>query len=162
MAQEGERGALLRRREAVPDLWAQLEHIQQVGRDRCGLDVAWVSGARQVVALRPGGRDSGEVLRQRAQVVEVWERHAEPHASEPGRHDLDEPIRSGVRQRLEQHTVDRAEDGRVGADAKREREHGNGREAGALGEGADGVTEILEQSVHTFLYRAWGLGLGAW
>src|SRR5438876_1113001 len=154
MAQEGERGSLLRRREAVPDLWAQLEHIQQVGRDRCGLDFARVSGARQVVALRPDGRDSGEVLRQRAQVVEVRERHAEPHASEPGEHDLDEPVRSGVRQRLEQHGVDRAEDGRVGTGAEREGEHSDQREAGALGEGADGVAQVLEERVHHSYLRA--------
>src|SRR6266571_1728621 len=154
MAQEGERGSLLRRREAVPDLWAQLEHIQQVGRDRCGLDVARVSGARQVVALRPDGRDAGEVLPQRAQVVEFRERHAEPHASEPGEHDLDEPVRSGVRQRLEQHGVDCAEDGRVGTDAEREGEHSDQREAGALGEGADGVAQILEERVHHSYLKA--------
>src|SRR2546422_2910712 len=49
-------------------------------------------------------------------------------------HDLDEPVRSRVRQRLEQHGVDRAKDGRVGADAERERRHGHGGEAGGLGE----------------------------
>src|SRR2546430_897970 len=154
MAQEGERGALLGRREAVAELGVHVEHIEQVRRDRRGLDVARVSGARQVVALRLDGRASGKVLRERAQVVEVRKGHAEVHAPEPGRHDLDEPVRSGVRQRLEQHGVDRAEDGGIGADAEREREHGDEREAGASREGADRVPEILEQGVHHSYLRA--------
>src|SRR5205823_11639553 len=149
VAQQRERVALLGGHEAVAELGVHVEHIEQVRRDRGGLDFARVAGARQVVTLRPDGRDAGEVLRQRAQVVEVRERHAKPHAAESGGHDLDEPIRSGVWQRLEQYGVDRAEDGRVGADAEREREHGHEREAGALGEHADGVAEVVRSEEHT-------------
>src|SRR3989449_1926305 len=154
MAQEGERGALLGGREAVAELGVHVEHIEQVRRDRAGLDFARVSCARQVVTLRPDGRDAGEVLRQRPQVVEVREGHANPHSPEPGGHDLDQPVRSRVRQRPEQNAVDRAEDGRVRADAEGEREHGDEREAGAFGERAGGVTEILEQRVHHSYLKA--------
>ena len=80
--------------------------------------------------------------------MEVRKGHAEVHAPEPGRHDLDESLRSGVRQRFEQQGVDRAEDGGVGPDAEREREHCHRGEGGALGEGADGVTHVLKESVH--------------
>src|SRR5439155_24578768 len=80
--------------------------------------------------------------------------HAEPNASEPGEHDLDEPVRSRIGQRLEQHGVDRAEDGGIGADAEREREHGDEREGGAFGERADGEAEVLEEGVHHSVRRA--------
>src|SRR5207244_11664740 len=44
-----------------------------------------------------------------------------------------------------------AEDGRVGADAERKREHCHRGEGGALGEGADGVAEVLEHGIHLAL-----------
>ena len=72
VAQERERRAVVRGREAVADLGAQLEHVEQVRRNRGGLDFARIPRAREVVALRGGGRDSREVLRQPAQVVKVW------------------------------------------------------------------------------------------
>ena len=41
-----------------------------------------------------------------------------------------QPFGVAERQRLEQHAVDDAEDRAVGADAERERDHGDQREAG--------------------------------
>ena len=56
--------------------------------------------------------------------------------------DRDEAIGLSIRERLEQHGVDDAEDRRVGTDAETERQDDDGREAWALEEPADGVSEI--------------------
>ena len=45
---------------------------------------------------------------------------------------------------LSKRGVDEAEDGGVGADAERQREHGDGREPGALGQHAQAVAQILK------------------
>src|SRR5690242_1342867 len=153
VAQEGERRALVGGGEPTTDLGTGREHGQQVGRDRRGLDLARVSGTGEVVALRGRGPDTREVVRQRAQVVQVRKRDAEPHALEPRGHNLHEPVRFRVRQRPEQHAVNGAEDGRVGADAEGEGEDGDGREGGALGERTDGVAQVLEQRLHVRLPR---------
>src|SRR5207244_6065331 len=73
------RSAVVRGREAVADLGAYLEHVEQVGCNGGCLNLARVPCAGEVVALRGGGRDSREVLRQPAQVVKV---RSEEHTSE--------------------------------------------------------------------------------
>ena len=50
-----------------------------------------------------------------------------------------------VRQRLEQHAVDDAEDRAVGANAERERDDGDGREPGRPAQDANRVDEVLPQ-----------------
>ena len=62
MAHERERAALFGGGEAMPDLGVHLQHVEQVGRDRCNLDFARVSGTREVVALRGRRPHSREVL----------------------------------------------------------------------------------------------------
>ena len=57
-----------------------------------------------------------------------------------------EPLRMRIRQRLEQHAVDDAEDGGVGADAERERQDRDRGVARALGQGAEGVAHVLHHS----------------
>jgi len=63
---------------------------------------------------RPGGADVAVVL-------------------DPGPHH-DELVRRRIRQRGEQGGIDDAEDGGVGGNAQRKRQHGNGGEAGVLAE----------------------------
>src|SRR5205085_1717608 len=53
-------------------------------------------------------------------------------------------------QRSQQHGIDDTEDGGVRADAERNREHGDGSEAGLFGQHSQGKTNILEQRVHLF------------
>ena len=63
-------------------------------------------------------------------------------------------MRSGcsVGQRLEQRAIHEAEDGAVGADAEREGQDGNRREAGRLDQGPKSVSEVLDDVVkHTYL-----------
>ena len=54
-----------------------------------------------------------------------------------------------VRQRLEQHAVDDAEDRAVGADAERERDDGDEREPGRSPQDAHRVGEVLPQLAST-------------
>ena len=58
--------------------------------------------------------------------------------------DRDEPRGVGERQRLQQHAVDDAEDGGVGADAEREHEHDDHGEARGLEEETEGLAEVSE------------------
>ena len=51
------------------------------------------------------------------------------------------------RHRLEQHRVDQAENGSVGADAQRQRKDGRGNETGATPKGAQSVAQILRQAI---------------
>ena len=62
--------------------------------------------------------------------------------------DADEGFGIGYRQVMEQDGIDQREDGRVGADAEREREqHGNG-EPRRLAQLAECITQILQQNSH--------------
>ncbi len=54
-------------------------------------------------------------------------------------------IRLGERQRLEQHGVDDAEDGGVGADAEGEREDGDGAVGGLLTQHPGAVDEVVPE-----------------
>ena len=51
----------------------------------------------------------------------------------------------GIRQRLEEHRVDYAEDCGVGSDPEGERQDGNGDEAGIAAHAAEGVADVLRQ-----------------
>ena len=64
---------------------------------------------------------------------------------------VDEAVAIPMRQRLEQHAANDAEDRGVGADAEPEREHDGEREAAGAGEAAEGVAKIGE--------RAWEFSL---
>jgi hypothetical protein len=56
--------------------------------------------------------------------------------------DLDDPLGLGIGKPLEQDAVEEAEDRDVGAEAERERQNGEGREPGILGEGAQREPDI--------------------
>ena len=78
-------------------------------------------------------------------VVLAGARHPASRAFDrPQQHEL-----AGIphRQRPQQQLVHEAEDGRVGADAKRERQHRDGAEAGALHELTEGKLEVVHGSL---------------
>src|SRR2546430_11349104 len=54
----------------------------QIGRGGGHLDLSRITRASQVVAPRHHGCDSREIPRQRAQVAEIREGHAEPRSEE--------------------------------------------------------------------------------
>ena len=61
--------------------------------------------------------------------------------------DLYEPVRVSVRKRFKQHAVDDAEDGRVRADAERQRQTAIYGEAGLLHQHSRAVAQVLYQRV---------------
>src|SRR5882762_6102505 len=65
-----------------------------------------------------------------------------------GAFELHEPVRVGVWERIEHDPLQRGIDGCARADAEREGEYGDQREAGALRERAHRVAQIPKQSVH--------------
>ena len=87
---------------------------------------------------------AGELL---AVVVELLDRHTEVRLVGERRRLLHqhEAIAVLVGQRLEQHAVDHAEDGGVGADTEAQRQHGEGGKARVLPQRAGTVAEIGEQ-----------------
>jgi hypothetical protein len=86
-----------------------------------------------------------------APVVEIG--HRDAHVGDlirPFRGE-DEPVRLRIGQRAQQHAVDDREDGGVGADAQRQRQHRDGGEAGAARELPRPVPQVLPQGVHSIL-----------
>ena len=83
--------------------------------------------------LEVRGRDV--VARLRVQPIVLPDRHEAAGIAE--------------RQRAQQHGVDDREDGGVGADAERERQHDDRGETGALAHQAQRIAKILEQHVET-------------
>ena len=65
-----------------------------------------------------------------------------------------EPSRIRVGKRPQEDAVDDAEDRGVGADAERQRRHGDGGEAGVRGEAAQSVADVLQQCLHHSLLSA--------
>ena len=59
-----------------------------------------------------------------------------------------QPVRIAERQRRQQHALDDAEDGAVGADPERQRGQGHGGEAGRAAQHAQRVPDILAQLGH--------------
>src|SRR6266853_6240868 len=60
-------------------------------------------------------------------------------------------------ERTKQNSVDDGEDGGVRADAEGERQNGDQSETGTLGQEAERVTKILQQSGHEFSFADRGL-----
>jgi hypothetical protein len=74
--------------------------------------------------------------------------------------DLHQLRRVAERQRPQQHAVDGAEHGRVGADAERQRDDDDGGVAGALPHQAQRVADVLQQHVDTPLLAKEEPGVG--
>ena len=67
----------------------------------------------------------------------------------------DQLLRVLDRQHLQQHGVDQAEDGGIGADAERQRKHRDRSKTGALGQQASAVDEVLAQ-----IRDSWHMAVG--
>jgi hypothetical protein len=121
------------------------EHVEERGRHAGSLDRLGLAGAGERVA---DVRQRGGALEARRLAAEV-EHPARPHRvgrtlgrPVPQEH---EPAGVGERQRPQERRIDDAEDGRVGADAQREREDRHGRESGRLAEPAHRVRQVLSE-----------------
>ena len=86
------------------------------------------------------GADVDELPRRRPVLRDVDAWRSQPQHREP--------VRVGIRQRLEQQRVDDAEDGGVGADADGERDDDHQRQRGRAPQRPDGVAEVLQEGSH--------------
>ena len=117
---------------------------KEIGRDerRAELLRIAVAGERDRAA-RPDAADLRERRRPLADVAEVGTRERSARIAEP---DECQPVGVAIRQRLDQHRVDDAEDGGVGADAEREGEKNDRGEATRLADAAPRVAKIEQQA----------------
>ena len=124
------------------------EDAEEVGRDHLAAEVLGLPSSGHVGVL-PAER--GQALEAAAVLLPVDEvRIGDRHAREVRRR-LAEPHQAvgiAVGQRLEENAVDDAEDGGVGADPERQRDHRDGREARVPGQHAQAVPNVLEQDPH--------------
>jgi hypothetical protein len=156
VADDGERvragPVVVLRREEAARRGAHAEHVEVVARHVEGepalRHVVAGRGEAHVRLLRGGEPGEGVALIAEVYVVGERRRAVEP-AAEITRVDLDEPRRiADADDGAQQYRVDEAEDGRVRADAERERQHRRGREARTLQENSDGVAQIMPNSSH--------------
>ena len=129
---------------------AHAEHVEEVGRDDAGLHPAGLP-------LPEENEGHGVVLDERLHgpaplpvVGQLQGRELRVDHPAEGRRlaEIDEALPVLVGQRPQQHAADHAEDRGVGADAEREGQHGDEREAGALAERAEGEAEVVQQTGH--------------
>ena len=71
-------------------------------------------------------------------------------------------LRMGDRQQPQKNLVSEGEDRGVGADAKRQRDYGYGRESGSLPQLAKSVANILEETGHSRIYSSTRIAAPPW
>ncbi len=139
---------VVRRHERAADHRLDAEQIEEVRRHHAGVDAIGLAAVDQIevhlVVLDQAVEDVGGALA----VVEVL---GDGHAgvAPPGQRrrllDHHQPVAVLIGQRLQQHAVDDAEDGGVGADAEAERQHRQQRVAGMAQQRPRAVLQIRQQ-----------------
>ena len=150
MAQHGNAvlaGGPLLRQKGPPGHRNLPQHPEEVGGNAGGLHPLRVPVTRQAHAGDGIRRDRFEhpvplLEREEHRLGIVHHRKPLFRRGAPERHQV---FRLGVRQRLEQDAVDRAEDRGVGSDAQGQREHGDRGETGPGPEDPDAKPEVLEE-----------------
>jgi hypothetical protein len=131
------------------------EHMEPVARDALTRHTLGVAArARQIRAeIRLDG-DRLEAARLVAIVTEAGGRNGRFHAVERRIEVLDRHEHPGVAvgQGPQQNRIYDAEDGRVRADAERQRDEHDGREDRTLSESPEAVGDVAKQSVHRYLW----------
>ena len=134
--------------ERAADGWRHAEGLEQAGGRLRDGDLLGALAPEQVGGNHLDQCQRLERLRARAPLEEVQRMHRD------GRlrirrlfPERDEATGIRIRQRTQQHRVDEAEDRGVCADAERQREHGDHREARALAKRAQGVSCVLERAL---------------
>ena len=148
----GTAGCTLAGRERAPEQGADAEHREEGG---FGLDVGSRLGL--AAAADVGPPVPGE---ERARLERLVLR-LPIHVVRPGKgvtsgcrlrlEEPDQPVGFVEGQGAEQDRIDDGEDGGVGADAERERQHGDREESGGLAHRAEEVADVLERVAHTSL-----------
>ena len=146
----GSRVRVLCAREGSSEEWLHAENRKEVGGDVLHDDFFRIAAARQVgpriderrhPVERRDAIAPSEELRRAEHVAFAW-----PVRALFPEHD--DPLRIAERQPFEQHRVDDREDRGVGADAERERQDSDSREARRPQVQTDGVADVVEEGVH--------------
>jgi hypothetical protein len=138
------------------------KHLEVAGGNECAsqLDRFRATGQRDGIArLRRHEVEDGVVS---LPVEEVQRGDAVARA--PGRllHDPDDAIGVGIGEWLQQHRIDEAEDGGIGADADGQCQDRDGRKSWALPQCTNRVTKLLQPQRHeTHLHRD-AMALASW
>ena len=111
------------------------------------------AAAREVHRVPPIQGEIGEAALGRPPIEKVRvtdgarcrNRHAFPKQ--------DESVRLRIRQRPQEHRIDHAKDGGVGADPERERDDRDHAEGGRLDQHADGVSKISQHQIGYRIFR---------
>ncbi len=129
--------------EASPGLRRRAEHLEEVRRDlRADGAHRLLLLAQVEVAVLVGG-DSREGVRLRAPVQKIRDGDRAGAALRQSLVDRDEPAGLRVGQRTQEYRVDDREDGRVAANAERQRQHGDGRKPRLAPQHAETVPQVF-------------------
>ena len=125
---------ILSGKEGSPQRRLHSEHVQVVRRHQRAFESFGFSTAGQVDrhCLRDRRRKLGEALALLPLVEKIRRSHALLFIVAHPSRKPHKPLRLDKGSRTQQHSVHDAEDGCVGPDAQREREHGHGGEARVL------------------------------
>src|SRR5690242_6542693 len=122
--------------------------MKVIGGNRLSLDAFSFVAHAEVVALDRVARKKLEwriVLLQELQLVVSYIFFAA--AARRRFRKLDNPLRLRIRQRPKHHAINNAENRSIRANTESQRNHRDSREAGAPGEHANGIPNILKQCV---------------
>ena len=131
-------GSLVLHGECPAHPWGGSHHIEERRRDGGRCDTLGIvrPGEAYLAVVEQRNAVECAALGRVQKVERIRHRQVELHESGRGVLEDDEPVGVGHRQRTQQHRVDDAEDGDVGADADGQRHDRDGREARAGGESA--------------------------
>ncbi len=95
----------------------------------------------------------------RAIIFKDWRRHRPNPRPKAGVRTVDvhQPVRLAIRQRIQHHGIDHAENRGIRADTQGQRHNGRGRIPGILAQHAQRVLQVLPETVHRLFSRACSL-----
>ena len=141
-------GVILVRAEHAAERGRGAEQREEIGGHLFAQDLHGFPGSREGAGHAGVAREALERLGEPV-VFEVGRRDAKARRRRAARRrhlrQLHEPIGVRVGQRPEQHAIDNAEHGSVGADAERDRQDGHRGEAGRPPERAQGVSDLVDE-----------------
>src|SRR5713226_1957908 len=140
----------------APEVWTNLEHIEEGTDRRDRGDTLWVAYVREVDT---SGSVSGNRLEKVSSVDEVVDFSGRESCIVQGgrrdvsldRHKVSDPVH---RERVQDHRFDRTKNRRVRTDAENEREHCRDREAGGALEAPERRPKVLPQVSHISSFSA--------
>jgi hypothetical protein len=126
----------------IPDERGNAQHVEETGRYARGADAFGISGIGEIHREMTETGDCRYRRHLLGEVSQARRRQGVALRRRTGRPQKDEPIRVVKRQRPQQHGVDDAEDGGVGADPEPERQERDNGEPRAPAKRAQRIDQI--------------------